>query len=240
MEEPKVVRKLFVDFDKSRLNNSIMLQMRRLRIPFNMRGADLLKGVVYGKIRHPEISIEKAVEQAVEASKLPGATMTLDDGFYYLMEVIEIASEKDLFQTDYELETVKSLVTKLVDNVIIELDKQFCYGVVCECLKDQLPGYGHYTLSVDIIRCMLFKKIFAPESTFKCMVDYACRKVGQEIEGRPLDFDELLKYVSQNPIVGGDTNADRQLELQNTLDALETWIYDNYPSYEVEATPSDE
>ena len=152
MEEPKKeTRKLVVNFDKRRLHSSIMLHMRRMRIPSSMIGADLLKGVVFGVMRHPEISIREAVSNAVNASKVPGSTMSVDDGFGYIMDVLEVASETEFSEDERTPEEMEETLKSVVSNFITEINKEYCYEITIQTLDGNHKGYRKYSSGGDII-----------------------------------------------------------------------------------------
>ena len=222
MEEPnnKGTRKLVVNFEKRRLHASIMLHMRRMKIPMSMIGADLLKGVVFGVLRHPEISIREALENAVNASKVPGTTMTMEDGLDYIMEIVEISAKSDISEEDRTLEEKEKILEEVVNNIIAEINKEFCYEITIKILNKKLKGFRKYTIGGDFIKCMLFKKLYAPESTYDCMCDYALRKVGSEIDENDFTMEKAMEYVK--PFLG--KNASEQA-LKKLLEDLEGYVY---------------
>lgn len=222
MEEPKKeTRKLVVNFDKRRLHSSIMLHMRRMRIPSSMIGADLLKGVIFGVMRHPEISIREAVSNAVNASKVPGSTMSVDDGFDYIMDALEIASETELSKDERTPEKMEETLKSVVSNFITEFNKEYCYEITIKTLEANLKGFRKHTIGGEIIKCMLFKKLYAPESTYDCMREYALRKVGTEIDGKVLAIEEAMKYV--NPLLGKKEPTEQ--DLKDLVEEMEKRAY---------------
>lgn len=222
MEKQKETRKLVINFDKRRLHASIMLHMRRMKIPLSMIGADLLKGVVFGVVRHPEISIHTALENAVNASKVPGTTMTVEDGLDYIMEVVEISARSDISEEDRTFEEKEKILEKVVNNIIAEINKEFCYEITIKTLNKKLKGFRKYTIGGDFIKCMLFKKLYAPESTYDCMRDYALRKVGSEIDEKNFTMEKALEYVK--PFLGKDAS---EQDLEKLLEDLEDYVYEN-------------
>lgn len=227
MEEPKKeTRKLVVNFDKRRLHSSIMLHMRRMRIPSSMIGADLLKGVVFGVMRHPEISIREAVSNAVNASKVPGSTMSVDDGFGYIMDVLEVASETEFSEDERTPEEMEETLKSVVSNFITEINKEYCYEITIQTLDGNLKGFRKYTIGGEIIKCMLFKKLYAPESTYECMREYALRKVGTEIDGKAITMEEAMEYV--NPLLGKKEPTEQ--DLKALVEEMEECAYKSQPA----------
>lgn len=224
-KEPKVIRRLFVDFDKQRLHASIMLHMRRMRIPSNMIGTDLLKGVVFGILRHPDISIDEAVSKSVEASKFPGSEMTVEDGYEYIIEVLEVSSKEDLPEAR-TLEESREIVRKAANSFVAEIRKEFCYEITIKTLENELRG-ERYSIGYEIVKCMLFKKLYAPESTYECMLNYALRKVGKTIDEKELTLSDLFTYTAQ--FVEGENDAVKQKNFEKLLADLENQVYEEYP-----------
>lgn len=228
MEEPnnKGTRKLVVNFEKRRLHSSIMLHMRRMRIPSSMIGADLLKGVIFGVMRHPEISIREAVSNAVNASKVPGSTMSVDDGFDYIMDALEVASEIEFSEDERTSEKMEETLKSVVSNFVAEFNKEYCYEITIKTLETNLKGFRKYTIGGEIIKCMLFKKLYAPESTYDCMREYALRKVGTEIDGKVLAIEEAMKYV--NPLLGKKEPTEQ--DLKDLVEEMEECAYKSQPA----------
>ena len=223
-ENKTVTRKLVVNFDKTRLHSSITLHMRRMRLPMNMIGTDLLKGVIFAVMRHPEITTDGAVEKAIDASKVPGSNMTLEEGYGYIMDSLEVSGGSDFLYDNRTHEFEEETVRKVIDNFISELTKEFCYGITVITLEKNLKDYRKYTVGGDIVKCMLFKKLYAPQSTFECMLDYAARKVGAEVndEEKPLTEEAIMTYVG--PFVN-NSNSDAKKALENLIAKLESIAY---------------
>ena len=211
----KETRKLVANFDKRRLHSSIMLHMRRMGIPMSLIGADLLKGVVYGVIRHPDIAIDKALENAIENAKLPGNSMTVDDGYDYIMEVIEIASRPDISGFNRTPESEMEIIQEVVDNIITEIYKEFCYEITVKTLEKNLGIKSAYSIGGELIKCMLFKKLYDPASTHQCMYDYALKKVGAEIE-EELTITDVIEYAKA--ILGENATENDLFELLHKLE----------------------
>ena len=223
-ENKTVTRKLVVNFDKTRLHSSITLHMRRMRLPMNMIGTDLLKGVIFAVMRHPEITTDEAVGKAIDASKVPGSNMTLEEGYGYIMDSLEVSGGSDFSNDNVTLEAEEETVRKVIDNFIVELTKEFCYGITVNTLEKNLKDYRKYTVGGEIIKCMLFKKLYAPQSTFDCMLEYAARKVGAEVneEEKPLTEEAVMTYVG--PFVNNSGSNERKA-LENLIAKLEAIAY---------------
>lgn len=223
-ENKTVTRKLVVNFDKTRLHSSITLHMRRMRLPMNMIGTDLLKGVIFAVMRHPEITTDEAVGKAIDASKVPGSNMTLEEGYGYIMDSLEVSGGSDFSNDNVTHEVEEETVRKVIDNFIVELTKEFCYGITVNTLEKNLKDYRKYTVGGEIIKCMLFKKLYAPQSTFDCMLEYAARKVGAEVneEEKPLTEEAVMTYVG--PFVNNSGSNERKA-LENLIAKLEAIAY---------------
>ena len=80
-----------VDFSRQRLHSSIAGALRRKGIPNDLRGYDLVRGVVFGMMDHPEYSMEVALERAMERTSMPGAPRDIQEAYECLWECVESA-----------------------------------------------------------------------------------------------------------------------------------------------------
>ena len=64
-ERTETKRELTINMDRQRLHSAIAGAMRRKRIPRSFRGYDILRGVVFGLIDHPEYGFYDSMAKAV-------------------------------------------------------------------------------------------------------------------------------------------------------------------------------
>lgn len=221
-------RKLTITYSKTRLYSSIALTLRRMRIPSDMLGADLLTGVVFGKIRHPEITVEEAIKNAVEASRLPGCVSSYEEGLDYIIEALDVSSRKDLFYLK-TLEEKEKIVQEVVDNFFVSIRKSFCYETAAKVFEnvEELKTTDKNSIGAQAIKSMLFKKLYNPDSTFECITDYAMKKIGKLIDEK-VSMNELTEYMSQ--FITGETLEDKVNSIKDLLEKLEEKAYEKNPS----------
>lgn len=189
MEETKMEkRNLEINFDKRRLHSSIDLHLRRTKIPTTMIGSDILRGVIFGMLRHPEFTVKDAVERAVDAASFLGNCMSIEDGYDCIFEVLEAVMDIDYSKSE------DKVIEEVVEGFTLEIRKEFCYEMVVRTLEKNLKGYRKYSIGGDFLKCMAFKKVYAPESTYGCMVDYALKKVGMNLDEK-LTIEKALEYL---------------------------------------------
>lgn len=194
------LRKLWVNYEKTHLYSSLACQMRRRGIPRNLMGYDILLGVVFGKIRHPEITIEEAIQNSVNACKLPGSKDTVEDGIFRMLECIEVNNDIDTWYEEgmSDMQVIEFMVETLVEDI----RKEYCYTVTITILGLDKTSE---TLSQQIIKNMLFKKLVADESTWECMLDYATKKL--KVLDEEIGKKEVLE-LAQESVPEGKTLED--------------------------------
>lgn len=182
--------KIITGFGKRRLHSSVELHLRRTGIPSNMLGYDLLRGVIYGMIRNPEITVEEAVQNAIDASVF-GGNMTIKYGYNCIFESLETVIDIDEINS-------KETIQQIVQNFITEIRKEYCYEITIKAMDFKFPKWREY-VGGELIKCMVFKKTYAPESTFDCMFKYAVEKT-EKFTGEKVR-DNIKEYL--NPFLSG-------------------------------------
>lgn len=192
------VRTLKVTMDQGRLHSAIVGAMRRKRIPRNLRGYDILRGIVYGMIDHPEYDFQRAVERAVEVCSLPGCPESIEEGILEAFDCVEpVMREVDFVNPEtQEPYSEEEVVKKVADGLMCDVRKGYCYGLTVEFLEKK--GFKIGMLSVELLKDMIFKKLVADDSTQECMLDYAYRKCVLPNPNDQIRADEVAKYVVNN------------------------------------------
>ncbi len=167
-----------VNFERQRLHSSIACSMRRRKIPMHLRGTDILRGVVFGRIDHPEYTIEQAVERALEFCSIPGRPESLEDGFLDLMECLDVMTKQELMHI---IETLEN-----------DVRRDYCYSAAVGYLKNKGLNLGE--LHTELLKDMIFKKLMAEESTKKCMYEYAYKK---EFSDRKVSEEEICAEINK-------------------------------------------
>lgn len=214
----KETRKLKVTFDRERLHSAIVLAMRRRKIPKNMIGYDLIRGIVFGMIDHPEYSFDDAVTKAVDVCKLPGSPETVEDGIEQAYECAEVViRERDLYVPGTNvMVSEKELVEKMVNAMIYDIYKDYCYNQTVAyirklALKDEIR--------TEIIKNMLFKKLVADDSTQQCIYEYAFKKSFVWSASEPITDMEIKQKVDDvlGTIPGGFTPYEYVLKMADEI-----------------------
>lgn len=161
MQNPKV------EFDRERLHSSITCSMRKRNIPMYVRGVDILRGVIFGRIDHPEYSIDDAIAKAVEMCSIPGRPETVEEGYQALMELLDVHKNE-----------LDEIIGKFEEDIF----KDYYYSSVVKFLK--MKGMKIGDLATEYLKNMIYKKLVADESTEDCMYRYAYQ--------RSLFSDEIL------------------------------------------------
>lgn len=126
-----------------------------------MRGTDILRGVVFGRIDHPDYTIQMAIMRAVEVCSIPGKPESLDSAYLELMECLDVVTREEVFPIIEALET--------------DVLKDYCYSASISYLESKGLEFGE--MATEILKDMIFKKLLADESTKKCMYEYAYKKL---------------------------------------------------------------
>lgn len=165
-----------INYDKARLHSAIMLSFRRRRVAMSLRGADILRGTIIGKIRHPEYTLDNAIAEAVKYSTLPGGAETIEDGYDEIMTCLEgVIHNKDMYDASGNELSQEVIVQKVVDSIVTDIWKDFCYDSATKYLKQN--GWDTLELSTSVLRDMIFKKMVDTSSTRECTYRYALQKV---------------------------------------------------------------
>lgn len=216
-----------INYDKVRLHAAIMLSFRRRKVAVYLRGADILRGTVVGIIRHPQYTLRTAVTEAVQYSTLPGGAETYEDGLEEIMTCLEgVIHNKDMYDDNGKEIDAEILVEKVVNSIIEDIWKDFCYDAATKYLKEK--GWDTLELSTSVLRDMIFKKMVDNSSTRECTYRYALRKVLMEnIDDLCEDTVEakVEKMISRNS-VGIKMDIDAYAYASN---AVQNIIFANAP-----------
>lgn len=168
--------------------------MRRRRIPKNMIGYDLIRGIVFGMIDHPEYSFKDAIEKAVDVCRLPGSPETLEDGIEEAFECVDVVlREKDFYiPNTNERYSDEQMVKKVVEAMVYDIYKDFCYTQTMVYIKKLKLKDDFRT---EIIKNMLFKKLVADDSTKECIYEYAFKKSFMWSSSEPITAEEIYQKV---------------------------------------------
>lgn len=194
-ERTETKRELTINMDRQRLHSAIAGAMRRKRIPRSFRGYDILRGVVFGLIDHPEYGFYDSMAKAVEVCSLPGSPETSEEGVFEAFDCIEpVLREGDFINPENgNRMSEEEIVKKAVDGLVYDIRKEWCYSKTIEFL-----GGSHYkdSLASELLKNMIFKKLIADDSTEECMYEYAYRKAVVSKEDT-VTANDMKAYVKE-------------------------------------------
>lgn len=174
--EQKKKRFMQVDFSRQRLHSSITGALRRKGIPDNLRGYDLVRGVVFGMMDHPEYTMKDALEKAVERTSVPGAPRDLTEAYECLWECIEPSLREVDFHIDRDFSKGKmsepEVVIVTIDRIIREVQKDYCYSSTINFMREK--NFENY-FAYDILKNMIFKKLMDDDASDAELYSYAYR-----------------------------------------------------------------
>lgn len=176
--EQKAQQKRFmqVDFSRQRLHSSIAGALRRKGIPNSLRGYDLVRGVVFGMMDHPEYTLEVALERAMEMTSVPGAPRDLTEAYECLWECIEPSLREVDFHIDRDFSKGKmsnpEVVIVTIDRIIREVQKDYCYSSTINFMREK--NFENY-FAYDILKNMIFKKLMDDDVSDAELYSYAYR-----------------------------------------------------------------
>ncbi|MGN1330346.1 MAG: hypothetical protein ACI4VN_03280 [Clostridia bacterium] len=170
-------RNMKVSFSRERLHSSIAGALRRRRIPRDLRGYDLIRGVIFGLVDHPEYTLEVALQRAVDVSKIPGSPTDLEEAYLQVFDCIEPVMRVCDFHQEGDVTkpvlSEKEIIQKFMDSVVYDVKKDYCYSSTINFMREKkFKDYFAY----EILKNMIFKKLIADDSTEECMYEYAFRK----------------------------------------------------------------
>lgn len=170
-------REVTINFSRERLHSVIVGALRRKRIPNCLRGYDLVRGTVFGLIDHPEYSLEKAIEKAVEVCSVPGAPSDVEAAYIDMFDCIEPALRECDFYEDFDplnqRLSEREVLKRTINGLVYDVKKDFCYSSTIAFMREK--NFKDY-FAYDILKNMIFKKLVAEDSTKECMYKYAYRK----------------------------------------------------------------
>lgn len=153
-------RSMQVDFPRQRLHSSIAGALRRKGIPNDLRGYDLVRGVVFGMMDHPEYSMEAALERAMERTSVPGAPRDMQEAYECLWECVEPALREADFHEDRDhskrrmsnLETANAFIQR----ILREVRKDYCYSSTIQFMREKnFNNYFAYdTMHSYVAKCV--------------------------------------------------------------------------------------
>jgi hypothetical protein len=187
METEMTTRKL--QFDRNSIYNAVVYALRRRRIRDDLLGYDLIKGSIFGKIRHPEKDTETIIREATENCSLPSNMESYEDGMNQILESLEVVMDI----TASEFENLK-LVEKLLNSTAEEVKKELCHSKSRDLVVG--PSGKEITLAQNIIMDLVYKKLVNDESTWECMYAYAAKKISF-IDDSNVDKEEIQNLASE-------------------------------------------
>lgn len=165
-----------VDFSRQRLHSSIVGALRRKHIPSHLRGYDLIRGVVFGMMDHPEYTLEVALERAMEMSSVPGAPRDISEAYECLWECLEPALREEDFYEDRDFSKGKmhesEVVIVFIERIIREVQKDYCYTSTIQFMREK--NFENY-FAYDILKNMIFKKLMDDNVSDAELYSYAYR-----------------------------------------------------------------
>ena len=165
-----------VDFSRQRLHSSIAGALRRKGIPNDLRGYDLVRGVVFGMMDHPEYSMEVALERAMERTSMPGAPRDIQEAYECLWECVESALREVDFHEDrdYSKRRMSNLETAnaFIQRILREARKDYCYSSTIQFMREK--NFENY-FAYDILKNMIFKKLMDDDASDAELYNYAYR-----------------------------------------------------------------
>ena len=110
------------------------------------------------------------------------------------------------------------IITKVVDNFVEDIRKEYCYQVAMK-----LSGFNkrNRLLEYEVLNNMVFKKLYADESTWECMVDYAESKLkllsdsNDDCQGQVLILLERVTPEGMAPQEYIDSLVDKAYKSEN-------------------------
>lgn len=181
-------RNVNVNFSRERLHSSIAGALRRRRIPRDLRGYDLIRGVIFGLVDHPEYTLEVALQKAVDVSKIPGSPTDIEEAYAQIFDCIEPAMRvKDFYPEGNETKprfSEREIIEMVINSVVYDIKKDYCYSSTINFMREK--KFKNY-LAYEILKNMIFKKLVAADSTEECMYEYAFRKTFVSSDNKPAE-----------------------------------------------------
>lgn len=175
-QETHQKRFIQVDFPRQRLHSSIAGALRRKGIPDYLRGYDLVRGVVFGMMDHPEYTMEAALERAMERSSMPGAPRDMQEAYECLWECIEPALREVDFHEDRDFAkrrlSESEVATAFIERILREVRKDYCYSSTIQFMREK--NFKNY-FAYDILKNMIFKKLMDDDASDAELYSYAYR-----------------------------------------------------------------
>lgn len=185
-----------VDFSRQRLHSSIAGALRRKGIPNTLRGYDLVRGVVFGMMDHPEYTMEVALERAMEMTSVPGAPRDMNEANECLWECIEPALREVDFHEERDFSkrkmTEREAMITFIERIIHEVQKDYCYTSTIQFMQEK--NFENY-FAYDILKNMIFKKLMDDDVSDAELYSYAYRNTFAVAE--ITDMHKAVKSVDE-------------------------------------------
>jgi len=185
-----------VDFSRQRLHSSIAAALRRKCVPSYLRGYDLLRGMVFGMMDHPEYTQKDALEKAMEMTTIPGAPRDMNEAYECLWECIEPALREADFHVDRDPSKEKisnpEVVLDFIERILREVRKDYCYSSTIQFMREK--NFNNY-FAYDILKNMIFKKLMDDDASDAELYSYAYRNTFAVTE--ITDMHKAMKSVDE-------------------------------------------
>ena len=196
------VRGLRIKADRKNLTSHATTILRSWRIPMELSGGDLIRGVVFDRLDHPDNSYAISIVRAYFYSNLPGTmAKEIEDcdvelGYDLIYEAIEASPIKGIewipATDDKRTEKVHAIVEEVLDNIEYDVYKAVCHSAVYRHFEANKYGFDS-ELAADLVKYMVYKKLVAYESTEECTIVYAYKR---EFQTDNISFEEAKERIS--------------------------------------------
>ena len=196
------VRGLRIKADRKNLTSHATTILRSWRIPMELIGGDLIRGVVFDRLDHPDHSYAISIVRAYFYSNLPGTmAKEIEDcdvelGYDLIYEAIEASPIKGIewipATDEKRVAKVHAIVEEVLDNIEYDVYKAVCHSAVYRHFEANKYGFDS-ELAADLVKYMVFKKLVAYESTEECTIVYAYKR---EFQTDNISFEEAKEKIS--------------------------------------------
>lgn len=205
---------------KSMLHSKIVLVMRRKGLSMELMGGDLIRGVVFGMIDHPEYELDTAVKRAVEMCNLPGYIDSIETAYSLIYECIDAGNLRveDEYQVDGSRRTEREITHMVVNGLVKDVRKSEMYAQTVKYLTEH-EKLDIMQFSTELIKNMVYKIIMSDRmATEECTLTYAYKKAYMDEEQH--DYNEMSKKViraTMEIVPGSRTPYEYAMELADNI-----------------------
>lgn len=196
------VRGLRIKADRKNLTSHATTILRSWRIPMELIGGDLIRGVVFDRLDHPDHSYAISIVRAYFYSNLPGTmAKEIEDcdvelGYDLIYEAIEASPIKGIewipATDDKRVAKVHAIVEKVLDRIEYDVYKAVCHSAVYRHFEANRYDFDS-EMAADLVRYMVYKKLVEYDSTEECTIVYAYKR---EFQTDNISFEEAKEKIS--------------------------------------------